>query len=50
MFLLKIYFQKNDLNTKEVIFYYIIGCSIGVYNFMLSKSSIEKLYFSNIPN
>ena len=28
MFLLKIYLQKNDLNTFKVIFCDVIGCSI----------------------
>ena len=33
MFLLKIYLQKNDLNTVKVIFCDAIGCSNRAYNF-----------------
>ena len=47
MFLLTMYLLKNDLNTVKVIFYYVIGCSMVVYNFILLKSSIEIFY--NIP-
>ena len=40
----KIYLQKNDLNRVKVSFCDVIECSIGVYYFILLKSSIVKLY------
>ena len=50
VFLLKIYLQKNDLNAIKVIFHDVIGCSIGVSNFILLKSSIKIYYIANIPS
>lgn len=32
--------QKNNLNAIKVFFYDIIGCFIGVYNFIFLKNSI----------
>ena len=43
-------FQKNDLNTVKVIFYDVIGDSIGVYNFILLKSSIKTFYIPGEPS
>ena len=37
IFLLKRYYKKNDLNTVKIIFCNVIGCSIGVYNFLLPR-------------
>ena len=48
LFLLKTYLKLNDLKTVKVIFCDAIGCSIGVYNFILLKSSIEIFYIPNI--
>ena len=33
IFFLKIYTQRNDLNAVKVIFWDVMGCFIGVYNF-----------------
>ena len=42
--------QKNDLNTVKVIFCDLIGDSIGVYNFVLLKSSIKIFYIPGEPS
>ena len=36
--------QKNNLSTIKVIFFDSIGYSIGVYDFILPKSSFEIFY------
>ena len=33
----------NDLNTVSLVFYDALGCSIGLYSFMLLKSNINPL-------
>ena len=48
-FLLKIYLQKNDLNTEKVID--VTRCSIRIYNFiLLIKSNIEIFRIPDILN
>ena len=47
IFLLKISVKKNDQNTVKVIFNDVIGCSIGVYNFIILKSSLKTFYITN---
>ena len=49
IFPLKIYLQKNDLNTVKVID--VTRCSIRVYNFiLLIKSNIEIFRIPDILN
>ena len=40
MFLWKADLQKDDLSTVKVFFCDIIGCSNGVYNFILTTGVI----------
>ena len=42
--------SKNGLNIVQVISCDVYGCFIGVYNFILLKSSIKMFYITNIPN
>ena len=42
---IKIHLQKNDLNTIKVIFCDIMVCVIGVYNFILLKSSFLNILY-----
>ena len=49
MFFFKIDIQKNDLNTAKDILCQMIGCFIGLHNFIFLKNSIKVIYFPNIP-
>ena len=42
--LLKVYLQKNGLNTINVIFCDVIRCSINIYQFIFPKSSFWLFY------
>ena len=54
MFILKIYSYFKNLLTKEWPehrqSHHVIGCSIGVYNFIFHKTSVKKFYLPNIPD
>ena len=44
IFLLKIYLQKNELNTVKVNFCDVIECSIGVYQKQSSQGVLAKVF------
>ena len=44
IFFKKIYLRKNDLDSIKVVVCDVIECSVGVYHFILLKSSISIFY------